>query len=138
MEDHHGQNNCRTQSLSHKVEEGEWSSESARASREGFKAKVTFELSLQEAGGLCGWEGWSGDGVQEEGRGEGRCPSRWCALQTMAGSLDRGGRDRSGAEVWWSRKARLSRWVGDTWTLLCMQICSECNRHRRICGKGVP
>lgn len=113
-----GIDNCRTQSLSHKVEEGEWSSESARAIREGFKAEVTFELSLQEAGGLCRWEGWSGDGVQEEGQGEGRHPSRWCAPQTMAGSLDGGGCDHSGAEVWWSWEARLSRWVGDMWTLL--------------------
>lgn len=69
----------------------ERSPESARETREGFKAAVAFELSVGD-GGLHRWEGWGAEGLQEEGQGESDSSgSRWCALQILAGSLEPGG-----------------------------------------------
>lgn len=95
---------------------GECSSESAREITEGSRVEVTFELSLEEDGGLYRWEGWSGEGAQEEGQGESRFRADGVLRRQWLGAWNVGAAVIQGAGVWWSREARLSRWVGGTWT----------------------
>lgn len=141
VEDHMDVDNCGTQSLSNITEEGItkgwvelWVSQ---GNHRGFQSGS--DLWVEPWGGWWSLQmGGEERGTQEEGQSESRDRADGVLRKQWLGAWNVGVAVIQGAGVWWSWEARLSRWVGDTWTLFWMQICSEPNHHSRICGRGVP